>query len=379
MADPIRRCVIKLGSRLLVPDAELDLDYLRAIARQVRALRDAGIEVVLVTSGAIATGVAELGLKDRPRSVARKQAAAAVGQVALMHAYRTVLAEADLEGAQMLLTHADIEDRERFLNARHTLGALIDFGVVPLVNENDTVATEEIRVGDNDNLGAMVACLWEADLLVLLSDIDALYTADPERDPTAERIPVVEGITEELAAMASDARQGPGVGGMRTKLEAAQRAGELGIPSVIAHGHEPRVLSRVARDEEQVGTRVQPQRPERLRRRKHWIGHLLKPRGSLHVDAGAAEAITQSGKSLLPSGITAVDGTFKMGDAVEIVDPQGTAVARGLTAYDARELELVKGRRTDEVEAVLGYKYRDEVVHRDDLVLRSAMTKERSP
>ena len=368
--------MVKLGSRLLVPDGKLDFDYLTTLARGVRQLREAGVDVVLVTSGAIATGVAELGLTQRPRSVARKQAAAAVGQIALMHAYRTVFAEHGLEGAQILLTHADIENRERFLNARHTLGALIDLGVVPLVNENDTVATEEIRVGDNDNLAAMVACLWEADLLMLLSDIDALYTADPARDPSAERIPVVEGITDELEAMAADAKDGPGVGGMRTKLQAAQRAGELGIPSVIAHGREPNVLQRVVLEGESVGTRIRAQRSERMQQRKHWIGHLLKPRGVLHVDAGAAHAIAQGGKSLLPSGIVNVDGAFKMGDAVEIRDPQGRAVARGLAAYDARELTAIKGCRTDEIEEILGYKYRDEVVHRDDLVILSARAKE---
>ena len=371
--------MIKLGSRLLVPNDRLDLDYLRTIARNVRTLRDAGIEVVLVTSGAIATGVAELKLMDRPRSVARKQAAAAVGQIALMHAYRTVFAENGVEGAQILLTHADIEDRERFLNARHTLGALIELGVVPLVNENDTVSTEEIRVGDNDNLAAMVASLWGADLLVLLSDIDALYTADPQRDPEAERIHVVEGITDELEAMATDASRGPGVGGMRTKLEAAKRAGELGIPSVIAHGREPDVLTRVVRDGQRVGTRVEPTRSKRMQQRKHWIGHLLKPRGALGVDAGAASAITGAGKSLLPSGIVAVEGTFKMGDAVEIRDPDGTPVARGLVAYDARELGIIKGCRTDEIDAKLGYKYRDEVVHRDDLVTLSSTNEETLP
>lgn len=374
----MRRCVIKIGSRLLVPNGKLDFDYLRSIAQGVCALRRAGVETVLVSSGAIATGVAELELKDRPRSVARKQGAAAVGQIALMHAYRTVFAENALEGAQLLLTHADIEDRKRFLNARHTLGALLDFGVVPLVNENDTVSTAEIRVGDNDNLAAMVASLGEADLLVLLSDIDALYTADPQRDPHAERIPVVEGITEELEAMAADARDGPGIGGMRTKLEAAKRAGEIGIPSVIAHGREPEVVTRVARDGERVGTRVEPPRPERLRQRKHWIGHLLKPRGVIHVDGGAARAVTQSGRSLLPSGITAVEGTFKMGDAVDIHDPAGTSIARGLVAYGARELAAIQGCRTDEIETILGYTYRDEVVHRDDLVTVTASTKEPS-
>lgn len=372
----VRRCVIKLGSRLLVPNGKLDLDYLRSIAQGVRALREADIETVLVSSGAIATGVAELELKDRPRSVARKQGAAAVGQIALMHAYRTVFAENGLEGAQLLLTHADIEDRKRFLNARHTLGSLLDLGVVPLVNENDTVSTTEIRVGDNDNLAAMVASLGEADLMVLLSDIDALYTADPQRDPTAERIPEVEGITEELEAMATDARDGPGIGGMRTKLEATKRAGEIGIPSVIAHGREPEVVTRVARDDERVGTRVEPPRPERLRQRKHWIGHLLKPRGVIHIDAGAARAIAESGRSLLPSGIVAVEGTFNMGDAVEIQDPDGTSIARGLAAYGARELAAIQSCRTDEIETILGYTYRDEVVHRDDLVTVSASTKE---
>ncbi len=371
--------MIKLGSRLLVPGDRLDLAYLDTIARGVRTLRDAGVETVLVSSGAIATGVAELGLADRPRSVARKQAAAAVGQIALMHAYRTVFAENGLEGAQLLLTHADIEDRKRFLNARHTLGALIELGVVPLVNENDTVSTEEIRVGDNDNLAAMVASLWEADLLVLLSDIDALYTADPARDPGAERIPVVRGVTDDLEAMASDARSGPGVGGMRTKLEAAKRAGELGIPSVIAHGREPDVVTRVVLHGESVGTRVEPQRPKRLQQRKHWIGHLLKPRGVLRVDAGAASAIVAAGKSLLSSGILEVEGTFKMGDAVEIRGPDGGCLARGLVAYDARELLSLRGRRTDAIEATLGYKYRDEVVHRDDLVILSSPPKESRP
>lgn len=362
-----QRWVVKLGSRVLVPEDGLDGMFLEDLARQVAALRALGHELVIVTSGAIATGLALLKLQERPRSIAKQQAIAAVGQIALMGAYRTAFGNEGLAVAQVLLTHEDFRDRRRVLNARHTLHALLEMGVVPLVNENDTVASEEIKVGDNDNLAAMVACLWAADRLVLLGDVDGLYTADPGRDPNAEFIPVVEELDEEIEAFAAPTADPLAVGGMRTKLEAAERAAGLSIPTIIARGREPDVLIKLARGE-RLGTLIRP-KERRLPARKHWIAYTLKPQGVLRVDAGAARALTEQGTSLLPSGIVAVEGDFHIGDAVLIRNINGRPIAQGLVAYGAREVEKIKGRRSDEIETVLGYKYRDEVVHRDDLVL----------
>ena len=363
-----RRWVVKLGSRVVVPREGRgpDVAFLRELARQARALREQGHELVIVTSGAIATGLALLGLARRPPAIARQQAIAAIGQIALMDAYRDAFQGEGLTVAQVLLTHEDFRHRERFLNARQALKALLELGAVPLVNENDTVATEEIKVGDNDNLAAMVACLWEADLLILLSDVDGLYTADPRSDPTAERIPVVEDL-DAMEAFAAPTQDPAAVGGMRTKVEAARRAASYAIPTVIARGREPDVLVRLARGE-RLGTLVRP-KAKRLTARKHWIAYALKPRGSLTVDEGAYRAVVERGRSLLPSGVVRVEGDFQRGDAVELRAPDGRAFARGLVAYGAHELRRIQGRRTDEIERVLGYKYRDEVIHRDDLAL----------
>ena len=362
-----QRWVVKLGSRVLVPEDGLDEAFLRGLARQVAELRATGHEVIIVTSGAIASGLSLLGLKARPHSIAKKQAIAAVGQIALMHAYRTAFRQEGLCVAQVLLTHEDFRDRRRVLNARHTLHALLEMGIVPLVNENDTVASEEIKVGDNDNLAAMVACLWAADVLVLLSDIDGLYTTDPGSDPNAEFIPVVEELDEEIEAFAAPSVSAIGIGGMRTKLEAAKRAASLSISTIIACGRTPEVLLRLARGE-RLGTLISPKR-KRLSARKHWIAYTLKPQGVLRVDAGAVRALTEQGRSLLPSGIIAVEGDFQVGDAVLIAGADERPFAQGLVAYGVREIEKIKGRRSDEIENALGYKYRDEVVHRDDLVL----------
>jgi glutamate 5-kinase len=362
-----QRWVVKLGSRVLVPEAGLDELFLQDLARQVAALRALGHELVIVTSGAIATGLALLALKERPRSIAKKQAIAAVGQIALMGAYRTAFGREGLAVAQILLTHEDFRDRRRVLNARHTLHALLEMGIVPLVNENDTVASEEIKVGDNDNLAAMVACLWAADRLVLLSDIDGLYTSDPGSDPDAEFIPVVEELDEEIEAFAAPTDDPFAVGGMRTKLEAAKRAAGLLIPTIIARGREPDVLIKLSRGG-RIGTLIRPKQ-RRLPARKHWIAYTLKPQGSLRVDAGAVRALIEQGTSLLPSGIVGVEGDFQVGDAVLITNMDGIPIAQGLVAYGAREIEKIKGRRSDDIETILGYKYRDEVVHRDDLVL----------
>jgi len=365
-----KRWVVKLGSRVVVPREGRgpDVPFLRELARQVRALRGQNHELVIVTSGAIATGLSLLGWKRRPPAIAKQQAVAAMGQIALMDAYRDAFAREGLTVAQVLLTHEDFRHRERFLNARQTLKALLELGAVPLVNENDTVATEEIKVGDNDNLAAMVACLWEADLLVLLSDVDGLYTADPRSHPTAERIPVVENL-DAMEAFAAPTQDPAAVGGMRTKLEAARRAASYAIPTVIARGREPDVLVRLAQGE-RLGTLVRPEpKAKRLTARKHWIAYALKPRGALTVDEGAYRAVVKEGRSLLPTGVVGVEGDFQRGDAVELRTPDGRAFARGLAAYGAYELRRIRGKRTDEIERVLGYKYRDEVVHRDDLVL----------
>ncbi len=363
-----RRWVIKLGSRVVVPAEGRgpDAPFLRGLARQVRTLHDRGHELVIVTSGAIATGLSLLGLTRRPPAIARQQAIAALGQIALMGAYRDAFEREGLPVAQILLTHEDFRHRERFLNARETLKALLELGAVPLINENDTVAFEEIKVGDNDNLAAMVACLWEADLFVLLSDVDGLYTADPRTDPGARLIPAVEDL-EAIEAFAAPTQDPGAVGGMRTKLEAARRAASYAIPTVIARGREPDVLVRLARGEH-LGTLIRP-KAKRLPARKHWIAYALKPRGSIAVDAGAYAAITGEGRSLLPSGVVGVEGDFHRGDAVELTAPDGRAFARGLAAYGAHELQRIQGKRTGEIERVLGYKYRDEVIHRDDLVL----------
>lgn len=366
-----KRWVVKLGSRVVVP-AEghgPDLTFLKDLARQTQELRAQGYELVIVTSGAIATGLSLLGLKRRPHTIAKQQAIAAIGQIALMHTYRAAFEREGLTVAQILLTHEDFRDRQRFLNARQTLKALLELGAVPLVNENDTVAVEEIKVGDNDNLAAMVACLWEADLLILLSDVDGLYTADPCQDPTAQKIPLVEDV-ETIEAFAAPTQDPAAVGGMRTKLEAARRAASYAIPTVIARGREPDMLLRLAQGE-RLGTRIQPQ-AKKLSARKHWIAYALKPKGAIGVDEGAYTAIVERGRSLLPSGIVSVEGDFEVGDAVELKTPDGRAFARGLVAYGARELARIRGLRSEEIERMLGYKYRDEVIHRDDLVLLDA-------
>lgn len=343
-----------------------DLAFLQDLARQTQELRARGQELVIVTSGAIATGLSLLGFKRRPPAIAQQQAIAALGQIALMGTYREAFEGEGLRVAQILLTHEDFRHRERFLNARQTLKALLELGAVPLVNENDTVATEEIKVGDNDNLAAMVACLWEADRLILLSDVDGLYTADPRAHPDAQLIPTVEEL-EAIEAFATSTPDPAAVGGMRTKLEAARRAASYAVPTVIARGREPDVLVRLARGE-RLGTLIHP-KVKRLPARKHWIAYALKPRGAIVVDAGAYAALVDEGRSLLPSGIVRVEGDFKVGEAVELKSPDGRAFAQGLVAYGAQELRRIRGLRSEEIEGVLGYKYRDEVVHRDDLVL----------
>jgi glutamate 5-kinase len=364
----VRRLVVKVGSGLITaPGQGPDAKRIAALAADLAAAVGERRDVALVSSGAIVTGMARLGLPARPRSIPEKQAAAAVGQSALMWHYEQAFKKHGLQVGQVLLTGQDVADRGRYLNARNTLLALMDFGVLPIVNENDTVAVDEIKVGDNDNLAALVAHLIDADLLILLTDVDGLYTGDPRRDPEARRLETVEAITADIRNLVFDREGGVSVGGMSTKLEAAEKAGASGIPMIIASGHEAGVVARILGGEP-VGTYFQP-RDDRLAARKRWIGFAVRPRGRLTVDAGAKKALTESGKSLLPSGLVEVTGEFQAGEVVALAEAGGADFARGLVNYDAAELRKIRGAKTADIERALGYKGLGEVIHRDNLVV----------
>jgi len=364
----IRRVVVKVGSGLVTTPGEgPSSEHIGRIAADLSALVNEGREVALVTSGAIATGVARLGLTARPRSIPEKQAAAAVGQSALMWEYEQAFKKHGIPVGQVLLTGQDISDRSRYLNARNTLLALLGFGVLPVINENDTVAVDEIKVGDNDNLAALVAHLIDADLLVLLTDVDGLYTGNPRQDPSARRLETVEAITDQIQRMVYDASARVSVGGMATKLQAGQKASASGIPMVIASGREAGLLPRLLKGEP-IGTYFQP-RDDRLAARKRWIAYAVPPQGRLAVDAGAKKALTERGKSLLPSGVVAVDGQFRAGEVVALTLGDEPEFARGLVSYDADEVRLILGAKTADIARRLGYEGVDEVVHRDNLVI----------
>ena len=364
-----RRPVIKLGSAVLavaghggVPS--LDRKRFGALCDDVAALAARRTPVV-VSSGAVALGVERLGLEKRPREMALKQAAAAVGQSRLMRLYDDHFEERGLTCAQVLLTHADIANRGRYLNARRALAELLARAVVPVINENDTVSVEEIKFGDNDALAGMVVDLVEADLLVILTDAGGVYSADPRRDSRAERIPIIERVTAAIEALASNTGTSAGTGGMITKLHAAKRASEAGVPCAIIPG-EPGMLPRLLAGED-VGTLVLAQ-GERLGLRKRWMLD-LKTRGEILVDDGARDALIDRKKSLLPSGVREVRGSFLSGDPVEIATLDGRPFARGLAVYSAEEVRRISGLRSAEIESKLGYRLLDCVVHRDDLVV----------
>jgi glutamate 5-kinase len=362
-----KRVVVKIGSALLVDDETggIRRKWLDALADDVAALRKSGQEVVLVSSGAIAVGRRHLGLTEGVLRLEEKQAAAATGQIRLAHAYQETLARHGITVAQVLLTLDDTEERRRHLNARSTLSTLLQFGAVPVINENDTVATSEIRFGDNDRLAARVAAMISADTLVLLSDIDGLYTADPRKDKSARLIGEVTEVTVEIEAMAGAAPTGYSSGGMITKIAAARIAMSAGCRMVIASGKTMNPLQTIL-DGGTCSWFLPASGPKTAR--KSWIGGSLKAKGKLVVDDGALNAL-RGGRSLLPAGIVGVEGRFERGDAVLVVDAQGNEIARGLAAYDAADAKLIMGHKSKEIAALLGYRGRDEMIHRDDLVV----------
>jgi glutamate 5-kinase len=375
VTDPFasaRLIVVKVGSALLV-EAEtgaLRRDWLKSLCADVAHLKREGRNVLLVSSGAIALGRRALKLRPGVLKLEESQAAAAVGQVRLAEAYADILAAEGVVAAQVLLTLGDTEQRNRYLNARATLNTLIEFGSVAVINENDTVATAEIRYGDNDRLAARVASMMGADRLVLLSDVDGLYSADPSRVHNAQHIPEVPAITPLIESMAGESVSGFGRGGMASKLTAAKIAMAAGCDVLIAKGKTDFPLSAIrkgARCTRFVASGTPAQA------RKRWIAGVLKPEGALIIDAGAARALAD-GKSLLPAGIRQIDGRFERGDAVVVKDQQGHEIARGLTAYGAADAERIAGKRTAEIEAILGYRGRDEMIHRDDLALTAAVS-----
>jgi len=362
------RIVVKIGSALLVGEGELKRAWLDALIADVVGLARAGADVLLVSSGSIALGRGILGLPQGPLKLEESQAAAAAGQIGLAKAYADALSAHGRKAGQILLTLGDTEERRRYLNARATIGTLLKMGAVPIINENDSVATSEIRYGDNDRLAARVATMASADCLVLLSDIDGLYTAPPLQNPDAVFLPEVPRITAEIEAMAGSAGSELSRGGMKTKIDAGKIATAAGTTMVITSGKEPNPLQRL-----ETGARGTwfPALGSPASARKAWIGGHLEPRGEIRLDAGAVKALS-SGKSLLPAGVTAVSGTFMRGDAVVLVTDAGRTIGRGLIAYDADEAQLIAGRNSREIEAIVGYPGRAEMIHRDDLVLEDA-------
>jgi glutamate 5-kinase len=362
-----KRWVIKIGSSLITNDGQgLNHQAIQSWAEQIAALREAGKEILLVSSGAVAEGMSRLGWKNRPHALHELQAAAALGQMGLVQHFESCFKKHDILTAQVLLTHEDMGNRQRYLNARSTLKTLLKLGAMPIINENDTVATEEIRFGDNDTLGALVSNLVEADTLVLLTDQSGLFNKDPRFNKDAELISESSAGNYELINMAGDGGA-LGQGGMRTKVTAAQRAARSGASTIIASGAQIDVLLKIA-EGETVGTLLTADK-EPISARKQWLANQLKIAGRLYLDAGASRAVQQSGVSLLAVGVSKVEGNFKRGEVVSCINSEGTEIARGLVNYDSKESQLLKGETSEKFERILGYVDEAELIHRDNLVL----------
>jgi glutamate 5-kinase len=364
----VKRIVIKIGSQVLTNgDGGLDMAVIGGLCKDIARLREQGRQVVLVSSGAVAAGRSELGLTEKPRTIPHKQACAAIGQTRLMRAYEESFAPHGLKVAQLLLTSEDLSSRQRFLNARATLDALLGFGVIPIINENDTVVVDEIKFGDNDNLSALVTNVAEASLLLILTDIDGYFSADPRSNPEARLIPLVRGISREVERAAGGSGSTVGTGGMATKVAAAKKAGKNGVPTVVAHGKRSGIIAGVMAGDE-LGTLFLPAEAG-LNRRKHWIAYTLRPAGRIIVDDGAREVLLKKGKSLLPSGVVRVEGRFERGASVRVCGADEQEFARGLSDYSSSEIGRLAGRKSSEIEEILGYRYADVIIHRDNLVM----------
>ncbi len=363
----VRLVVVKLGSAVLTEKGKLNKPFFARFAEELDVLEGQGYRFVVVTSGAVAAGLQAFGFGAPPQTIPEKQACAAVGQLRLMRQYEKEFAARGKTVAQILLTADDIRHRRRYLNARNTLRTLLGAGVLPLVNENDTVVVREMKFGDNDNLAALLTPLVEADLLLLLTDLDGVYNCDPKQSSGASMIPLIDEVDEAVVAFASAGKSAVGTGGMRSKLEAARKAAAYGIPTVIANGCRPGVMARILAAAAE-GTLFLP-RANRLRCRQHWLAYALEPQGTLLLDAGAVQALVERNSSLLPSGVTGVEGEFEIGDPVACCGPEGREIARGLVNYSAAEIRRIAGCHSREILSRLGYNAGDDVIHRDNLVL----------
>ncbi len=365
-----KRILIKIGSGVLTGRDGLDIDIIEQLVNEVSDYSKKGFHFVMVSSGAVASGTHRMGFKEKLKSLPHKQAAAAVGQGRLMRVYSQAFGRNGLITAQILLTMSDLTDRKRYLNIRNTMSTLMEWGVIPIINENDTVSVAEIKFGDNDNLAAMMSNIVDADLLINLTNTDGLYDGDPRStDKTARLIPLVKDITEEIENAASSTADNVGMGGMRSKVVAAKKVTAFGIPYIIAHGKKPGILGKVLSGEE-TGTLFLPGQ-QHLKSKKHWIAFTLRSRGKICIDEGAQNAIMNQGKSLLPSGVVSVNGDFCVGDPVTCVDQNGIQIAKGLVNYSSSDIDKIKGLKTSKVEQVLGEKPYDEVIHRDNMAVSS--------
>jgi glutamate 5-kinase len=363
----VKRVVLKLGSSVVTTDDGLDYRIISGLVDDVSHYKKLGKEFIIVSSGAVAAGVRHMGLKEGARTIPQKQAAASVGQSRLMAVYEEAFGLHGIRVAQMLLTKDDLSHRRRHLNARNTLTTLLSWGVVPIVNENDTVMVEEIQLGDNDNLSALVATMADADLLITLTDIEGFMDCDPRSNSDACLIPLVDEITPDIRKLAGSDSSGPGRGGMASKLDAASKVRVSGIPMIIAKGKSPNIIPRIM-DADLCGTLLLPSK-EKISSRKHWIRYNLEPEGELVIDSGAAKAVTSSGKSLLPIGVIRVEGHFEHGAAVMVRDPEGNGIAVGLINYSSEEMQRIMGHQTAEISWILGYRRNDEAIHVDNMVL----------
>jgi glutamate 5-kinase len=364
----VRKIVIKIGSAVLTDNGILHRPTINRLADDIAILRKKGYQTVIVSSGAIASGVGKMGLSKKPVTIPQKQAVAAIGQGSLMYAYEEAFSPHQLLVAQILLTREDLTNRQRYLNARNTLMTLLGWGIIPIINENDTVAVDEIKFGDNDNLSALIAHLIESELLIILTDTEGLYNRDPREDPQACLIPVVEHIDGQVMEYTSKYSGQWGLGGMRSKIMAARKVTSGGISVIVASGRKEGVLQEIIKGRP-LGTLFLPEKPS-LSRKKHWIAFTLKHKGDIIIDTGAKKAVMEKGKSLLPSGVLEVQGRFGVGACVRLLDQKARVIGKGLTNYSSSDIIKIRGQKTAEIEKILEFKHSDEVIHRDNMVIQ---------